>query len=201
MAYSTYKLSLTDKQKQLLSSAFQSKTAVTLRLKYEQLQGGSDTLGLTQTQINRIEKHKAQKKGVQISLSPSQLSKQGGFLGPLLMNAAKAILPRLGISALEGATSALVNKAISGSGCDYNSFAKKAAPHFLNNLSPEQQQRAEKELKQGGFILPLLAAAVSSLLPTVIKAVTGNGYQVRPPIAHGTGYQVRPAPKNLLTTL
>jgi len=200
MTYSPHKLNLTDKQKQLLSSAIQSKTSVTLRLRYEQLQGGADTLGLTQTQINRIEKHKAEKKGVQISLFPCQLTKQGGFLGPLLLNVAKAVLSKLGISALEGATSALVNKAISGTGCDCNAYAKKAVPHFLKNLTPEQRQRAENELKQGGFILPLLATAISSLLPTMISAITGKGYQVRPPVARGAGYQVRP-PKNYFPTL
>ena len=58
--------------------------------------------------------------------------KQGGFLGSLLLNAAKQIIPTLGISAVEGLTSGLVNKIISGSGCDYNEFIVQVLPHLLN---------------------------------------------------------------------
>lgn len=199
MAYIPYKLNLKVKQKQQLSTAYKAKSAVTLRLAYEQLQSGDDTLGLTQTQINRLEKRKVEKKGIQLTLSPTQLAKQGGFLGPLLLNVAKTVLPKIGISALEGATSALIQKAVTGSGCNCQVYAKKAAPHLIKKLPLEQQKRALAELKEGGFILPLITAAASSLIPTVIDLIRGKGYQVKPP--RGSGYQVRPPPKNVLTTL
>lgn len=204
MGYIPYKVTLSDRQKDMLAAAIQAKAAVTLRLSYDQLLDGPDALGLTQTQINRIEKRKAAGQGVQLTLSSTQIARQGGFIGPLLTSVAKAVLPQVGIAALQSAASALVNKAITGSGCRYDIYAKKAAPHLLNELSPEQQKRAMVEMKQGGFLLPLIAAAASSIIPTVVDLIRGKGYQVKPPPAvGGRGYQVKPppAPKNYSTTL
>ena len=203
--YIPYQVTLTDSQKEHLSQALKTKLPVTLRLSYSQLENGTfsqllnerDTLGLTRTQIKKIEKHRTERKGVEITLSQKQVSKQGGFIGSFLLNAAKAILPTVGISALEGLTNSLVNKVISGKGCganDYNEFAIKLLPHFLKSISEDQK----KAVKEGGFILPLIATLASTLLPTVVNMVKGKGYQVRPPT--GRGYQVRP-PKNYLTTL
>jgi hypothetical protein len=121
-----------------------------------------------------------------------------------LLPAAKAVLPHVGIAALQSAASALVNKAITGSGvCNYDVYAKKAAPHILNMLSLEQQKHA----KQGGFLLPLIAAAASSIIPTVVDLIRGKGYQVKPPQQQqvqpqgqiGRGYQVKPLSKNYST--
>lgn len=201
MSYHPYKLSLTNKQKEQLAAAVQLGAATSLRLTYGQLANGSDTLGLTQRQIERIEKRKAARKGVQLTLSPTQISKQGGFIGPLLASVAKAVLPQVGISALQSAASALVNKAISGSGCNYGAYAKKVAPHLLDDLTPQQHSRALAEMKQGGFLLPLIAATASSLIPTMVDLIRGKGYQVKPP--NGSGYQVKPPspPKNYFPTL
>lgn len=207
MTYIPYKIGLTDRQKDLLSAAIQARAAVTLRLSYGQLlTDGPETLGLTQTQINRIKKRMEAKKGVQLTLSPTQIAKQGGFLGPILSSVAKAVLPQVGIAALQSAASALVNKAITGSGsdCRCDVFAKKAGPHLLKGLSPDQQRRATLEMKEGGFLLPLIAAAASSIIPTVVDLIRGKGYQVKPPPPppRGSGYQVKPPPpKNYLATL
>jgi hypothetical protein len=192
--YIPYKVNLRDSQKQNLARAVKTKGPIKLRIYFSQLQDGTDTLGLTKTQIEKIEKRKAEKKGVDITLSTSQVAKQGGFLGSFLLNAAKAIIPRVGISALEGLTSGLVNKIISGNGCDYNEFAVRVLPHLLTNFSNEQR----KDIKERGFIVPLLATLASTLLPPLVNLMMGKGYQVRPPA--GRGYQVRP-PKNYLTTL
>jgi hypothetical protein len=202
--YIPYQVTLTDSQKQHLSQALKTKLPVTLRLSFSQLQNGGfrqlqnecDTLGLTRTQIKKIEKHKSEKKGIEITLSQKQVSKQGGFIGSFLLNAAKAILPSVGISALEGLTSGLVNKFISGNKCrdnDYNEFAKQLLPHLVKSFSEDQKNA----VKEGGFIVPLVATLASALLPTIVNLVRGKGYQVRPPT--GRGYQVRP-PKNYLTT-
>lgn len=204
MVYIPYKVSLTNNQKDLLSAAIRARAAAALRLTYEQLLNGTDTLGLTHTQIKRIDKAKAAKKGVQLTLSSTQITKQGGFIGPLLSTVAKAVLPQVGIAALQSAASALVNKAITGTGCRYDIYAKKAAPHLLNELSPDQQKRAFAEIKEGGFLLPLIAAAASSIIPTIVDLIrgkgspNGSGYQVKP--SKGSGYQVKP-PKNSFRTL
>ena len=210
MTYLPYQVSLTGRQKELLAAAIQARAAVTLRLTHEQLENGSDILGLTQMQINRIEKRKAARKGVQITLSSTQIAKQGGFIGPLLASIAKTVLPQVGIAALQSAASTLVNKAISGSGCNCGVYAKKAAPHLLKELSLEQQKRAMAEMKEGGFLLPLIAAAASSIIPSVVDLIRGKGYQVKPPPngsgyqvkpPKGSGYQVKPPPKNYFPTL
>jgi hypothetical protein len=203
--YIPYHVTLTESQKQHLSQAFKTKLPVTLRLSFLQLQNGSlsklqnesESLGLTRTQLNKLEKHKTEKKGIEITLSRKQVSKQGGYIGSLLLDAAKDILPSVGISALEGLISGLVNKIISGKGCgdnDYNEFAKQLLPHLLKSFSGNQR----KAIKEGGFILPLLATLATTLLPTIVNLFKGKGYQVRP--RAGEGYQVRP-PKNYLTTL
>jgi hypothetical protein len=191
--YIPYKVNLRDSQKQNLARAVKTKGPIKLRMYFWQLLDGTDTLGLTKTQIQKIEKCKTLKKGIDIILSPSQIAKQGGFLGNLLFNIAKTVLPTVGISALEGLTSGLVNKAISGKGCDYNEFAVQVLPHLLKKFPNEQR----KAIKEGGFVVPLIATLASALLPTLIDLIRGKGYQVRPPA--GTGYQVRP-PKNYLIT-
>jgi hypothetical protein len=201
--YIPYKVNLRDSQKQDLAKAVKTKAAIKLRLYFSQLQNGTDTLGLTKTQIEKIEKRREEKRGADITLSASQIAKQGGFLGTLLFNAAKTILPTVGISALEGLTSGLVNKIISGKGCDYNEFALQVLPHLLKNFSNEDR----KAIKEGGFVFPLIATLAATLLPTLISQISGKGYQVRPPAGRGyqvrppagRGYQVRP-PKNYLIT-
>ena len=80
MTYSAYGVSLTDGQKQSLTAAVRAGRAVTLRVSHPQL-SGPDRLMLTVTQINKIGRAKAAGRGVDLNLSKTQLSKQGGF-GP-----------------------------------------------------------------------------------------------------------------------
>ena len=192
--YLPYKVNLRDSQKQLLARAIKTKEKIKLRLYFSQLHNGNDTLGLTKTQIDKIEKHKAEQKGVDVTLSACQVAKQGGFLGTLLLNTAKSIVPNLGISALEGLVSGLAHKIVSGNGCNYNEFATQLLPHLLKDF-PHQQQ---KIIKEGGFVVPLLATLVSTLAPMLANLFAGKGYQVRP--SEGYGYQVRPS-KNYSITL
>ena len=85
---------------------------------------GEDVLAVTQRQLNNMTKAFQNRKGVRITLSPTQLkynlTMEGGFLGmlaglaaralPFLATAAKTILPHLGIGALTGVANAGVQK-------------------------------------------------------------------------------------------
>ena len=87
--YTLYGLSLTKNQKESIRKARDDGTAITIRLSYDHLQG-DDKLGLTKSQIERINKRKKMHKGMDLKLSATQIkkmSKIGGIL-PLL-----ALLP------------------------------------------------------------------------------------------------------------
>ena len=87
-------LSLSQFQKEKIKQAFQNKTGLTLTFNNHQLQG-SDFLGLTKTQVNKINDAKAKGSGVTLKLSKLQISKQGGFIGTLLAGLAGSLLPSL----------------------------------------------------------------------------------------------------------
>ena len=81
---------------------------------------GEDVLAVTKRQIQSMAKAVQNKKGLRITMSPTQLkynlTMEGGFLGmlaglaaralPFLATAAKTILPHLGIGALSGVANA-----------------------------------------------------------------------------------------------
>ena len=85
---------------------------------------GDDVLALTKRQLNNLAKAYHNRKGVRLTMSPTQLkynlTMEGGFLGmlaglaaralPFLATAAKTILPHLGIGALTGVANAGVQK-------------------------------------------------------------------------------------------
>ena len=87
-------LNLSQFQKEKIKQAFQNKTGLTLTFNNHQLQG-SDFLGLTKTQVNKINDAKAKGSGVTLKLSKLQISKQGGFIGTLLAGLAGSLLPSL----------------------------------------------------------------------------------------------------------
>ena len=87
-------LNLSQFQKEKIKQAFQNKTGLTLTFNIHQLQG-SDFLGLTKTQVNKINDAKAKGSGVTLKLSKLQISKQGGFIGTLLAGLAGSLLPSL----------------------------------------------------------------------------------------------------------
>ena len=77
--YHPHKVSLSDGQKKSLSDAFANKTAVTLRLKHEDL-SGSDSLHLTGRQINKIKRAASGKKGADLTLSKTQIQRTARFI-------------------------------------------------------------------------------------------------------------------------
>ena len=87
-------LNLSQFQKEKIKQAFQNKIGFTLTFNNHQLQG-SDFLGLTKTQVNKINDAKAKGSGVTLKLSKLQISKQGGFIGTLLAGLAGSLLPSL----------------------------------------------------------------------------------------------------------
>ena len=87
-------LNLSQFQKEKIKQAFQNKTGLTLTFNNHQLQG-SDFLGLTKMQVNKINDAKAKRLGVTLKLSKLQISKQGGFIGTLLAGLAGSLLPSL----------------------------------------------------------------------------------------------------------
>ena len=92
--YVKIELNLSQFQKEKRKQAFQNKTGLTLTFNNHQLQG-SDFLGLTKTQVNKINDAKAKGSGVTLKLSKLQISKQGGFIGTLLAGLAGSLLPSL----------------------------------------------------------------------------------------------------------
>ena len=87
-------LNLSQFQKEKIKQAFKNETGLTLTFNNHQLQG-SDFLGLTKTQVNKINDAKAKGSGVTLKLSKLQISKQGGFIGTLLAGLAGSLLPSL----------------------------------------------------------------------------------------------------------
>ena len=116
--YLEYHVNLSDGQKENLAKAMKTGSELTLRLKNNQLRG-NDELMLTKTQVNKIQKSVANKTGVDIKISKTQIRrsvKQEGnlfsslaVLGakalPFMTKAASKALPALAT----GAVSALVH--------------------------------------------------------------------------------------------
>ena len=65
--YLSFKIALTDGQKKKLQKAFAAKSAVTLRVKPEQI-GRGDELLLTGTQINKMKKAASERRGADLKM-------------------------------------------------------------------------------------------------------------------------------------
>ena len=119
-SYRKYNVNLKDGQKEKLRKYFQKRAPMTLRFSHNQL-NGNDELLLTNRQIRKIEKSKIDGTGTDIKISINQMRKQsGGNLFCSLLPLAKNILPQIlktaGLSALSGAVSGGIEKAIKGEG-------------------------------------------------------------------------------------
>ena len=118
--YVNLKVNISEGQKQKLHNALQAGGPVSIRLTYEDLNGG-DVLALTNSQVNKITKAYEGGKGITIKMSKAQLAHnmkvEGGFLGLLARLAVRALpmltktaLPALGVGALTGLASSGVQK-------------------------------------------------------------------------------------------
>ena len=72
--YLPFKIALTDGQKKKLQKAFAAKSAVTLRVKPEQIDCGDELL-LTGTQINKMKKAASEQRGADLKMSKTQIGK------------------------------------------------------------------------------------------------------------------------------
>ena len=123
-------VTLSDDQKKNLSKAFHSHETITLRLKKDALSGGSDTLYVPKTTVNRMKKNLAMSKGMDIKLSKTNIRKQvGGSLLSSILTLGRTFGPAfaktLGMSALAGAASegaSQLVKKISGGGGQTGGF-------------------------------------------------------------------------------
>ena len=200
-SYRKYNVNLTEGQKEKLRIHFQKRAPMTLRLSHNQLSGGDELL-LTNTQIRKIEKSKIDGTGTSIKISTAQMRKQSGgnlfsALLPLARTAFPQILKTVGLSALTGAVSGGIEKAIKGEGLfsvpqnkvdkliqykDYLTEAqKKQIVQALQTGSGISRFRLTKKQQEGGFLGTLLA---SIGIPLIMKALTGKG--------QGSGLHVEP---------
>ena len=74
MNYLTFKIAQTDGQQKKLKKAFAAKSAVTLRVKPEQI-GHGDELLLTGTQINKMKKAGSEQRGADLNMRKTQIEK------------------------------------------------------------------------------------------------------------------------------
>ena len=120
-----YRVNLTAGQAESVAKAMKHKTPITLRLSYNNLLRGDETVNLTQSQINKLEKAKNKGVGADIKISKAQLRKfatSGGSIMNLfriVSGVARKILPKILAPLATGAVSGLgetaIKKAVGGS--------------------------------------------------------------------------------------
>lgn len=157
---------------------------------------GPHKLSLTKTQIDKISKRVKNGKGIRIKMSETQVKNQtGGFLGTLI-NLAKTALPALatlGVSAASGAIQGATKKAAEGRGLYRKGdgifplkMNKQSIKQVLESIGELEElgivekDSVNKTIKEinsqnGGFIGTLLAGLAGSVLPELIKGLTGSG--------------------------
>ena len=123
--YHPYRVNLTAGQAESVAKAMKHKTPITLRLSYNNLLSGDETVNLTQSQINKLEKAKNKGVGADIKISKAQLKKfatSGGSIMNLfriVSGVARKILPKILAPLATGAVSGLgetaIKKAVGGS--------------------------------------------------------------------------------------
>lgn len=162
--YIDYKISLTEVQVKKLKRAFDLNESATLKIPYSSLSGGCISLPLTSQQINQINKSKAAKKGIQLTLSKTQLRHMnkatGGFL-PLLAALIPAAISAVG--GLAGGIASAVNS------------TKQANEQIHHN------REVENILKNGSGISDVVEPipVVGKLLSNFLKSKFGLGGSVK----------------------
>ena len=219
--YFEYGVNLSEGQKTNLAKAIRNGSELTLRLKKNQL-SGRDELMLTKTQVNKIKKAVANRSGVDLKISKTQIRKSvkhGGSLFSSLAKLGAKALPFVAKAASK-AFPALATGAVSalGSlGID-KIFGKRMSGGFLipqnkidqlikykDWLTQKQKEQILAGVQSGGQIVinptakqtgGLLGTLLASIgIPLVANAVSkmfGSGLSV--PRKAGTGLAVMPKP-------
>ena len=123
--YHYYRVNLTAGQAESVAKAMKHKTPITARLTYNNLMRGNETVNLTQSQINKLEKAKNKGVGADIKISKAQLRKfatSGGSIMNIfriVTGVAKRIFPKflapLATGAVSGLGETAIKKAVGGS--------------------------------------------------------------------------------------
>jgi hypothetical protein len=166
--YRTHKVNLSSNQKRKLLSAIKKKHPVNLKLNYNQLQNGNDTIKLTDRQIHKIRKASAARTGTVLKVSTKQIKQSGGFL-PLL-------LPLLGALGGLAGGAASIAKAVS----DTKTNKAKVEEEKRHNLAMEGKglKKKKKGKGRGLFIKPYVGK--------------GKGLHLKPYVGKGKGFQLKP---------
>ena len=216
--YLEYHVNLSDGQKENLAKAMKTGSELTLRLKNNQLSGG-DELMLTKTQVNKIQKSVANKTGVDIKISKTQIRKSvkhgGSLFSSLALLGAKALpyaakaLPALATGAVSALGSLGVDK-IFGKGqrggflipqnkidqlIKYKDWlTKKQKEQILSAVQSGGQVVINPTVKQrGGFLGSLLASIGIPLALEMGSKLFGKGLTVP---RKGEGLMMMPKPRS-----
>ena len=202
--YHSYGVTLSPGQKEKLARAYQTNSAITIRLNVNEL-SGNDQLMLTKRQINKLMKAKKMNKGSDIKISKTQIRKAvvyGGSLWSGLFSLGTKLLPYAGRAAAKVAP-ALATGALSalGSlGID-KLFRKKQKGGFLvpqskidklikykSMLTKKQKEDIVSALQSGGEVVikptptqsgGFLGTLLASIgVPLLLNALTGKGLHV-----------------------
>ena len=194
-------VTLSDNQKKNLRKAFHERETIVLKLTKDALSGGSDTLYVPATTVNRLKKNLAMNKGMKITLSKTNIRKQvGGSLLSSILTLGRTFGPTLaktlGMSALAGAASegaSQIVKKISGKGVQTGGFlipnskidqliahkhllTDKQKRDILNALQKGSGVHIKPTKTQtGGFLGTLLASIVAQQAIEAVKKMTGSG--------------------------
>ena len=200
---------LSDNQKRNLSNAYHKRETIVLRLTKDSLQG-RDTLLVPLTIVNRLEKNRRLKKGMDIKLAKTNIRNQvGGSLLSSILTLGRTFAPSiaktLGLSALSGIASegaSQIVKKISGKGAQTGGFliprdkidtlidykhllTMKQKQDLLNALQTGSSVHIKPTPTQqsGGALGTLLASIGIPLAIELVKKVTGKGApRLGPPI-------------------
>jgi len=208
--YLPFKIALTDGQKKKLQKAFAAKSAVTLRVKLEQI-GRGDELLLTGTQMNKMKKAASERRGADLKMSKTQIEKtaqRGGSIFSSLFSLIKPAVKALASAGLSFAAEKALKK-IFGNGYGPNEIKLYK---LVQKRTPDQKKAVEKyhvgrgmvsgSGQYGGF-LGMLASIGVPIAIDLISKMFGKGMQVKPPPRsrrstpskkRGGGMHVRPPP-------
>ena len=162
-------VNISDSQKKKLRKALEAGCELSLRLLHSDLVG-NNTIALTHSQLNRLQKAYESWKGITIRMTKRQVAHnkkiEGGFLS-LLAGLASKVLPALGIGALTGLASTGVQKLVEnglyvkkdGCVCDVETDGKRlllepvSSKKSFTKLGDELYLKKEGKLYDGRGLL------------------------------------------------
>ena len=163
--YFEYGVNLTDNQNIKLANSIKNKCPLTLRLKHLDL-AGNDALMLTKSQICKIRKSLANRTGVDLKISKTQIrkvAKQGGNLFSSLARLGARVLP-YAVKGISKAVPALATGAVSalgslgidkifGKGINIPKKYFPMFPYIVNELTSSQIDQINRVAQSGGKLV------------------------------------------------